>query len=449
MRWTKDPFKRFFNLYTTLILIGVFLLLFTRETINEWAIENSAIPLLEAEASYLIQAWEEYGPEEAKMEYVQEQDLLFKYHFKDLIDERELKELNLDEFTAEEVVMGFEYNEKLGSDTEPAVYSLEIMLPIDDKWQPVVIAMDQALFKEQTQAINILLYAVAAIMLLGVFAAHYMIRDIKSRLTDINTASTEIRQVNDLQRRINNDNLTGPLAETIGEINEMLQGLEASADKTRQQANNIAHDLRTPLTSVYQRLQTLSNTNPELEEIEKMMEKQLSTFNLLLKINRLESHGEYIELKVESLANLVEDVSELYLPVIEDHQQTLTTDIKPHHRVLVNPELLFHMLSNLLDNACKFNCSGGEIAIKSKASDTDITLTVADQSGGVEANELEKLSEKFYRSDKSRHGEGSGLGLSLVAAATEKMSGRLRVKNEPLNGKLGLSVSISFPQPTP
>lgn len=447
MSWLKDPFKRFLNIYGALVIIGVLLLLFTREAISLWAVENSAIPLLEAEASYLAQEWEEEGELLDYSDFQQQQDVLFSYQFKELVTTEQLEVLenwsdsDVDAQASVIELLDFDFS----TQAENSI-GIDTYLPVGDKWQRVLISMDYAFFSQQMRFIDWLIYAVIAIMLLGFLAASFMTSSIKRRLTDINSASRKIRQANDLTLRIPSDNLSGPLYSTISEINGMLEGLQVSTENTRQQANNIAHDLRTPLTALYQRVQLLSQADPELEELEQMTERLLNTFNTLLKINRLESNGEYIELSAYSLADIIEDAVDLYAPVIEDYGQSLSLDLAVTQPVLLNQELMFQVLCNLLDNACKFNQAQGEIAIQTQETPNEVTLSICDQSGGVGEGELSRLCDKFYRSDKSRNSEGNGLGLSLVSAAVVKMGGKLVFTDTKLNNKLGLNISVIFPK---
>ncbi|WP_375753541.1 sensor histidine kinase [Vibrio sp. HN007] len=448
MKWFKDPFRRFLILYGALVLLGVVLLFFTRETFRLWAIENSALPLLEAEVSYIEQTWEEEDAYFIRNEIQNEHESIFKYQFREIISAEEYEELERFIEHGDEqhsLEFSFESHESDNPEENYEYIGTETYLPIGDDWQRVEVTIDQNYFESQTGFINWLMYSIIGILIIGFLAASYMIRSIKFRLTDINEASSNIRKKSDLKLRIPDKDLHGPLAVTISELNMMLESLEVSTEKTRQQSNNIAHDLRTPLTSVYQRIQALASEHPELDEIESMVQKLLNTFNLLLRISRLESNGEHIALETVNVAEVVEDVTDLYLPVTEDKRIKLITNVPATHQFRANRELIFQVFCNLLDNSCKFNPDGGEIEIWSEQTVDGVQLHFADQSGGVGEEELNKLCEKFYRSDKSRHTKGNGLGLSLVLAATKKMSGRLTLNDHVLRGKQGLKISLYFP----
>ncbi|SHO58914.1 sensor histidine kinase [Vibrio quintilis] len=455
MNWLKDPFKRFLYIYWGLALLCVCLLMFTRETISFRMMENSIIPLLEDEAQYLETLWAEEGPTEAKQLLLHDQENIFRYQFKTPISAQAFEQAAYTEPEAEDAAL-FEESGPIFDPTEDTgirtltisddeeLLSTDIWLPVGEKWQQVVITLSPAFVQSQLRFIEPLLYSVIAVLLAGLFAAHYMIQGIKKRLRDVNQTSIDIRRAQSARHRIPDHNLSGPLAETIHEINAMLEELETAAEKTRQQANNIAHDLRTPLTSVYHRVQVLAQRQPELAEVEQMTEKLLSTFNMLLKISRLETNSERVEMETINLSGMVEDVLDLYGPVLEDRRQTLSVSIAENEQIVTSRALLFHALCNILDNSCKFNAEGSDIAIWTESTDERITLNIADQSGGAGKAGLSRLCEKFYRSDQSRQSEGNGLGLSFVSAAVRKMGGELSLSDDLLNQKTGLKVSVSF-----
>ncbi|MEZ8101894.1 sensor histidine kinase [Vibrio bivalvicida] len=380
MNWLNDPFRRFLNLYAMLVVAAIVLLIVMRTSIYAWFIDNSVLPILVSEANYVNQLWDELGAEETKKVLRADHDAVFSYMFKEHISDHELQKLDSYELLDE---MEFSVEFYIQESEAPDYISVETFLPEGDGWRKLEVRAEDNFFNQQTQLIDRIIYSVGALMIVGFVIAYFMINSIKTRLTDINAASNSITKDNDLHLRIPNENLEGPLSETISELNMMLDRLAQSTEMTKQQANNIAHDLRTPLTSIYHRIQQLSERHSELEEVEQMVANLLNTFNQLLRISRLEFNGEQITQSAVNLQQLVECAAELYEPVLEDNQLNLELNIDPKHQIKASQELMMQVVSNLIDNACKFNQAGNTIRISSAEKADIVEITVADQSGGV------------------------------------------------------------------
>jgi len=460
MKWLKDPFRSFLSVYGVLVLISISLLLLTKQSLNFWFLEKSALPLLEAQATLIDQQWYDEGPYATREYLREEKSSLFTYRFAETLSDDELPPEYRDEyadehrsdehseFQFEALSLSIEWSEEAESADEASA-SIDVYLPTGERWQRLNIAINVNHFNDQFSSFNLLIYSVITVLLLGVLIAYLMVRKIQSRLVDINQTSQNIRKSGDLSQTIPSDNLTGPLAETIEQVNLMLAEIKSSVDMTKQQANNIAHDLRTPLTTVYNRVQQLNQTHPELEELESLLGRLLSTFNLLLRINRLESNGETPQLSSFPIEPVFNDVCDLYMPVLEEKKQTLVSQPDRGLLITANPDLLFQIICNLIDNAGKFSPEESQIVLSAIQSDKQVRIEINDQSGGVSSEELEQLCDKFYRSDSSRHESGNGLGLSFVRVAVERMGGTLHLNNQLMDGRNGLSVQIELPAGTP
>ncbi len=453
MNWMRDPFRSFLIVYGALVVLAILLLLVTRQTMNDWYLEEATLPLLEGEAVTIEETWDEDGKSAVERWIKENEDDLFQYRLRPVTDPELIRKLNLEqqelEFNDEESQIDWEarylaFEEADGEEID-SFSSVELYLNEEGRWYLVSIAINTDAFAVQLNLFNALLFAVAAILFIGLAFAWWVLRRIRRRLTDINLASEQIRNDGDLSTRIQYTNLSGPLAETIDQINQTLSEIEQSVDKTRQQANNIAHDLRTPLTAVYQKVQHAAHNNSELEELEQMLSRLLHTFNLLLRINRLESNGERPPLSEVTLNDVVEDAVDLYQPAFEEKEQQLTVQLPDNCKVSCNHDLLFQVLCNLLDNANKYNPVHGEIAIHADKGEHETTLTVVDQGGGVTESHLQQLCDRFYRVDSSRHHPGNGLGLSFVKAAMHRMNGTLTMSNTSPPNPAGLVVKLTLP----
>ena len=218
----------------------------------------------------------------------------------------------------------------------------------------------------------------------------------------------------DLSRRIPEDSTEDDIGELTEKLNQMLGELEQLVEGVRRVSDNIAHDLRTPLARLRNRLEILSGaegdqkTRALVEQAIDDADGLLSTFKALMRIARIESGQHRAVVATVDLSELVDDVVELYQPLIEEAGKRLTVDRKPRLSVLGDRDLLFQALANLVDNSLKYTSSGGHIAISLAESNGHIRLAVADDGPGVPPEESEKVRQRFYRLDTSRSTPGAG-----------------------------------------
>ena len=254
-----------------------------------------------------------------------------------------------------------------------------------------------------------------ALALLGGFM---MSRSVNRRLDTINRASREIMSGN-LTRRIP-DRGSGDFDQLADNLNNMLDQIEALMDGVRRVSDNIAHDLRTPLARLRNRLESLRMQPPGDEEGRRDMVEQalaeadglLATFNALLRIARLEADARRAGFVQLELGQVLADVVELYEPVAEEKNQRIEFIHQGEITLKGDRDLLFQAFSNLLDNAVKYTPDAGLIRARVDAE----RVSICDSGPGVPQSEREKVFQRFYRVDSSRSTPGSGLGLSLVKA---------------------------------
>ena len=251
----------------------------------------------------------------------------------------------------------------------------------------------------------------------------------------------------DLARRIPVDPVGDDIEELVENLNFMLAELEKQVDGVRRVSDNIAHDLRTPLARLKNRLETLrfQVEDPDrrivIEEAAAEADSLLSTFNALLRIARIESGGRRMGFTQTDLRTLVEDVAELYDPLFEEAGFSLDVDTQWDLVLHGDRDLLFQALVNLVDNALKHVPRGGRVRVEAGRKGDQIRLAVADDGPGIPASERERALERFYRLDASRSTPGAGLGLSLVAAVADLHEAELELMdNDP-----GLRVEMRFP----
>ena len=272
----------------------------------------------------------------------------------------------------------------------------------------------------------------------------------------------------DLTRRVTLTGSGDEFDKLSGNVNAMLDQIERLMMGMRQVSDNIAHDLRSPLTRIKARLET-AITDPGTDRDEVLdrtatdVERLLATFNALLSITRLEageSGGHSVPVDV---AGVAEELAELYEPAAEEAGFMLTTDVRPVPPVLGSRELISQLIANLLDNALKYarhDAKGCEVKPRIDLSVAPrpgggVLLTVMDNGPGVSEADQERILRRFVRLERSRSTSGNGLGLSLVAAIAKRHDAQLtigrglphRERSRALvpPADYGLGVRVAFP----
>lgn len=243
------------------------------------------------------------------------------------------------------------------------------------------------------------------------------------------------------------DRLAENLNQMLARIAELMTGL-------REVSDNIAHDLRTPLTrlraSVEEALRTAKTTDELRLALERTIEESdglIKIFNALLMIARAEAGSPPGAMDDLALDQIVRDVSELYEPVAEEANMRLTLGTVAAAQVRGNRELLGQALANLVDNAVKYGVPAEtdgtvpEIRLDVRIEGTSALLSVSDHGTGIPAEERDRVVDRFVRLEKSRARPGFGLGLSLVAAIARLHGGAFRLED---NGP-GLRAVLSLP----
>lgn len=301
---------------------------------------------------------------------------------------------------------------------------------------------------EETQAliVNTLIWGLLMTLVLALLGGVVMTRSMLRRIEAINQTSREIMS-GDLTHRIPSNQSGDDFDVLIGNLNAMLDRIESLMEGVRRVSDNIAHDLKTPLTRLRHSLEVLRAEAAEPDTVHALTEQAvgeaerlLSTFNALLRIARVESAESRAAFADVRLADLVRDVADLYEPLAEEKGQRLVAQVADGVCVRGDRDLLFQALANLLDNAVKYTPPGGTISVGLENRANGPHLTVADSGPGVPAQARGKVFQRFFRLEESRTTPGSGLGLSLVAAVAQLHGAGVRLSdNQP-----GLRVTLEF-----
>ena len=242
------------------------------------------------------------------------------------------------------------------------------------------------------------------------------------RIGAINATVAEI-MAGDLSRRIPADDTGDDFSQLVDNLNRMLDRIESLLEGVKQVSDNIAHDLRTPLARLRNRLDGLLKDEGSVEGRREAVEGAireadglLGTFGALLRIARIESGARRAGFVPVEVAPLVADVVELYEPLAEERGQGLATRVDARPTVLGDPDLLSQALANLVDNALKYTPEGGAVEITVEEMAGRPRVAVSDTGPGIPEGDREAVFRRFHRLDSSRGSPGSGLGLSLVGA---------------------------------
>ncbi len=206
-------------------------------------------------------------------------------------------------------------------------------------------------------------------------------------------------------------------------VNRILDRLEEGVGALRATGENIAHDIRTPLTALRARLERAALTTPpetphahDLTQSIANVDRALSIVTALLRISEIAHLRRTSAFAPVNLPELLHETAEAFQPVAEEQGLTLTTTCQTQATVTADRQLLVEALVNLVDNAVKFTPPGGHITLSLTGTPTHPTVTVTDTGPGIPPDKRTKVFERFYRVDDARSAPGSGLGLSLVAA---------------------------------
>jgi signal transduction histidine kinase len=268
----------------------------------------------------------------------------------------------------------------------------------------------------------------------------------RRRLSEVNRRIQRI-VAGDLRERLPTRGGNDPFDQLAVSVNRMLGEIETLIQDIAGVGNDIAHDLRTPLTRVRARLErgraratTLDDLRTVVDQSIGGLDQSLAVVTALLRIAEIEHNRRLEGFSQVQLAPLVREVGDLYEPIAEDKHVTLQVEAADEATIHGDRDLLFEAVANLVDNAVKFTPEGGRLTLALLRRDGESVIQVKDTGPGIPETEREAVLRRFYRSDKSRNTEGLGLGLSLVAAIVKLHGFRFTITAGP-----GCTAVIAFP----
>ena len=302
-------------------------------------------------------------------------------------------------------------------------------------------------------------WSVAIVIVLGLGGGLFVTRRVLRRV-DAMTETTKSIMEGDLGERLPVAGTGDELDRLAENLNAMLERIEVLMRGMKEVSDNIAHDLKTPLTRLRNRAEAALRTGKsEIEYREALeatiteSEELIATFNALLMIARAESGQVRDDVSEFDAAEIAHDIGELYEPLAEEKGIALKVDAEMPARLKGNRELVSQALANLVDNAIKYagprdgpvNGAPPEILVRALNDGDRILLTVADGGPGIPVADRARAVERFVRLEQSRSQPGSGLGLSLASAVARLHGGELTLEdNNP-----GLKSVIALPRGGP
>jgi signal transduction histidine kinase len=313
----------------------------------------------------------------------------------------------------------------------------------------VVIAVGDDLRRiRQAEAAVLRAFAlgIGATLLLGVAGGAWLSRAFLDRVDTMSCAAQAIID-GDLTQRVPVRGTRDDLDRLAETLNRMLDRMARLLESVRHAADNIAHDLRTPLSRLGQHLEdarlrarTEADHVHALDSAKAEVDALLGTFAALLRIAEVEAGARREAFQAVDLSAVVSTVAEAFAPSAEDAGRTLAAEIAPGVTLRGDRELLTQMLVNLVENGLRHTPAGTRVRLALRMRGRAPELTVADDGPGIPAAEHARVLRRFYRLDRSRTSPGSGLGLSLVAAVAELHGATLALED----AGPGLRVRLCF-----
>jgi heavy metal sensor kinase len=236
-------------------------------------------------------------------------------------------------------------------------------------------------------------------------------------------------------------------------FNQMLDRIQTLLTKIKEISDNIAHDLRSPITRIRGIAEVTITTGKSLNDYENMAastieecDRLLDMINTMLMISKTESGVDKLLHEEIDLRALAQEACELFKPTAEDKGVSLSCNVPKVSHFIGDTQMIQRMISNLLDNAIKYTPSGGSVTVSIIDNDTDVVVSVIDTGGGISSNDLPHIFERFYRCDQSRSQPGIGLGLSLARAIARAHGGEITVTS---NLDQGSTFTVILPKSQP
>ena len=280
--------------------------------------------------------------------------------------------------------------------------------------------------------------------LLGWFMAKRALKDVEEV-----TRTARAISASDLEQRVPIKGHAEEIDRLATTFNDMLDRIQTLITETKEMTENIAHDLRSPITRIRGLAEMALTTGKAIDEYEAAAastvedcDRLLEMINTMLYISQTEATAGKLATEEVDVAGVVRDACELFQPVAEDKGVKLVVEIGAHFKVRGVLQWLQRMLANLIDNALNYTPSPGTVTVSVSGDDKLGIIAVKDTGVGISQDELPHIFRRFYRCDRSRSLPGTGLGLTLVEAIVRAHRGEIIVTSTP---NVGTTFTVTLP----
>jgi signal transduction histidine kinase len=283
---------------------------------------------------------------------------------------------------------------------------------------------------------TMLLWGAGLMIVLGFAGGIVISRNFLARLDVINRTSRQIMR-GDLSQRVPVGQAGDEFDVLAGHLNRMLDRIERLLHGMREVSDNVAHDLRSPLNRLRNRLEMAAMRQPldsetarDIDSAVQETDRLIGTFNSLLLIAEAEAGSVRESMETFNLGDLIEGIGELYGPLADDKNLGFSVN-KPAGVAMIrgNRNLISQAVANLVDNAIKYTPEGGSIAVGLEQSPAGPQVVVSDNGPGIPPDQRLRVTDRFVRLESSRNSPGTGLGLSLVAAVARLHDAELMLED--------------------
>jgi|SRR5579859_1019066 len=295
-------------------------------------------------------------------------------------------------------------------------------LPLPDGTRLVIGRNVESLDNLQTVVIHALELGLVPAVLLALGAGGLASQRTRKQLQKVHETAERIMK-GDLRERLPTHGGGDDLDRLASSVNHMLDEIARLMDDMKSVGDNIAHDLRTPLTRVRARLERARESASTQEEWQVTVDRAIAGLDqalrlitALLRISEIEGGRRRAAFEMVALHQIASEIAELYEPIAEEKEVAFSLSLAEAPLIAGDRDLLSELISNLVDNALKFTPAGGRVRLSLETGPGGLILAVTDTGPGIPPELHEAVFQRFFRSDASRSIEGYGLGLSLVDA---------------------------------